>query len=105
MNRDLFPSLARARWVTVREWVGRAPAVGDQLRSRRGRYLIVALELEEQLQPGRETLRPRRLRVIRVTPGAVVGGREHAWTWDKRGRSKATPSLTRELKRARPLRG
>lgn len=77
----------KARWVRVISWVGPAPAVGDQLRSRRARYLIAGVELEERLQPGRETLRPRRLQIIRVNQGTIEGGREHPWAWDKsRGR-------------------
>lgn len=70
--------------MNVSSWVGRAPAVGDQLRSRRARYLITEIAFEAELQPGRETLRPVRLRIFSVKAGSVEGGREHPWSWDKR---------------------
>ena len=72
------------RRVRVRSWKGPAPAVGDQLRSKAARYLILAVELTPEGTPKRFTL-------VRVKRGEVTGGVEHPWVWD-RGRSRRSRS-------------
>lgn len=73
---------ADVRRVRVSSWLGRTPAAGDQLRSKRARYLIVHVELTD-------TGQPRAFHLTRVQPGAVEGGNVHPWVWDRRGRYRA----------------
>jgi hypothetical protein len=76
----MFPDVRRVR---VSAWHGICPAPGDQLRSRRARYLIVHVEAND-------AGRPTAFHITRVKAGSVEGGNVHPWVWDRRGRFRAT---------------
>jgi len=54
------------RRTRVRSWKGPAPVVGDQLRSQRGRYLILRVELNPEGKPSAFV-------IVRVKPGEGDG--------------------------------
>ena len=70
------------RRVRVRSWKGASPVVGDQLRSTRGRYLILRVEHDPEGKPVA-------FRLVRVKAGEVTGSSNvHPWVWF-RGRGRA----------------
>lgn len=76
-----------SRKVRVLSWEGKAPKVGDQLRSLRSRYLILRVWLDGET--------PKALLVLRVKGDQVEGGAVHPWTWSsKRGRARVSRAET-----------
>lgn len=73
------------RRVRVRSWKGPTPVVGDQLRSTRGRYLIMRIELDPHNRPVAFVITP-------VKAGEVTGiTTTHPWVWFRgRHRTKRT---------------